>query len=348
MKHCAETVLSPPSNFPPRGYLVILTGLVLALVPAAGCRRGLEPPGIEEMPIDPTGSSRPSAMPRPPSIDPPAGAVRPAPSSIADGGSDGRSPADGASDVAALPPPPPPTPAPPAPSPPDGGVGDTGSTMGLDRGLLLLLRLEDGPGSLVARDDSGNGNRVSLVGLDPAKAWVPGKFGGGLDFQIGSGARTGHLAVDGSPSLDRIRTALTIAVWIVRPAGRHGSIVARRSAFGASAYQLEIGGGDSPEALLEAEGGPRLALMTDAKVMANRWTHLAFTYDGQAGRLYVDGQVVSRAPYTAPLAAVPGSPLLIAADLRLDPRAPLFPRLDDLRVYDRALSDAEVAALAGP
>ena len=87
--------------------------------------------------------------------------------------------------------------------------------------------------------------------------------------------------------------------------------------------------------LLNERPGPRLNLTTEAKVMANRWTHLAFTYDGQAARLYIDGQVASIGAHSAPLPPVPGSPLLIAADLRMDFRAPLFPRLDDVRLYDR-------------
>jgi len=43
----------------------------------------------------------------------------------------------------------------------------------LRRGLVGLWHLDDGVGSTVALDSSGNGNHGTLVGLDPALAWVP-------------------------------------------------------------------------------------------------------------------------------------------------------------------------------
>ena len=100
------------------------------------------------------------------------------------------------------------------------------------------------------------------------------------------------------------------------------------------------------EVLLNEGSGQPLLLSTEAKVPANRFVHLAVTCDGKAVRMYLDGQVVASAPYTAPLMS-DGTPVLLAPDLRADPKAPLFPRVDDLRLYDRALSGDEVGALAG-
>src|SRR6185295_16247608 len=56
-------------------------------------------------------------------------------------------------------------------------VSDAGTT--LRQGLVGLWHLDDGPGSTMAMDSSGNGNHDTLMGLDPAAAWVADHAGTG-------------------------------------------------------------------------------------------------------------------------------------------------------------------------
>ncbi len=76
-----------------------------------------------------------------------------------------------------------------------------------------------------------------------------------------------------------------------------------------------------------------------AAVATNAWTHLTATFDGAVLRLYVNGtQVATR--------AVTGSMLASTGLLRIGGNntwAEWFGGLiDDLRIYDRALTAAEV------
>jgi hypothetical protein len=74
---------------------------------------------------------------------------------------------------------------------------------------------------------------------------------------------------------------------------------------------------------------------------ANTWTHLATTYDGAAQRLYVNGvQVASRNHSGA--VKVSGSALRIGANNIWHEY--FAGRIDEVRVYSRALSASEIQA----
>jgi hypothetical protein len=78
---------------------------------------------------------------------------------------------------------------------------------------------------------------------------------------------------------------------------------------------------------------------------AGAWHHLAYTWDGTTHRLYVNGAQAATAT-TAPQAAA-----VTAAYMGLYDPAVMGPEryrgaLDDVRIYDRPLTPAEVGALA--
>ncbi|MBN8216696.1 MAG: LamG domain-containing protein [Spirochaetes bacterium] len=78
-------------------------------------------------------------------------------------------------------------------------------------------------------------------------------------------------------------------------------------------------------------------------VKAGEWTHVAATFDGEAWALYVDGKPAGSGKTTADFAAP--AVYSIGRNLPGGPR-PLKGLLDELRVYNRALSAAEVAQQA--
>ena len=71
----------------------------------------------------------------------------------------------------------------------------------------------------------------------------------------------------------------------------------------------------------------------------NTWTHLAATFDGATVRLYVNGVQVASQAQTAPLATTSGT-LQIGGDSY--PNEYFAGRIDEVRIYNRALSAAEI------
>ena len=77
--------------------------------------------------------------------------------------------------------------------------------------------------------------------------------------------------------------------------------------------------------------------------LQNTWFHLAATYDGTTTKLFIDG--VLNASGSGPAAIVSNNlPLGIGAESTLV--SPLSGNIDDARIYNRALSEGEIAALA--
>jgi hypothetical protein len=100
-------------------------------------------------------------------------------------------------------------------------------------------------------------------------------------------------------------------------------------------YSMSVSGDASGETL----GGT---------VTVGQWTHVAVVYrPGVAVDLYIDGQRVVHDTNSKPTATVANT-----AEVRLGTRGdgqfPFTGAIDDVRVYDRELTDAEVAARAVP
>ncbi len=178
--------------------------------------------------------------------------------------------------------------------------------------------------------------------------WADGAFGAAIGFPA-----TGAYLQVRAPDGDRLDfDVLSVSAW-VRPdavGGRVQYLVAkgRGCCSDPGGYGLRIGsdgrlGGEiwlsSDAALVSVSGA--------AALEANRWTHVALTFDGRTLALYVDGVwdgATQLAASDVVLAA--GDPLSIGA--LVYGRAHfdgLHGRVDELRLYDRALTGAEVADL---
>ena len=87
-------------------------------------------------------------------------------------------------------------------------------------------------------------------------------------------------------------------------------------------------------------GGEQNAVGT-ASLALNAWTHLAVTYDGSNLRLYVNGTLVRTTAMSGSMAASTGVLRLGGNSVWGEWFSGL---MDDVRIYNRALSTAEVQA----
>lgn len=200
-------------------------------------------------------------------------------------------------------------------------------------GLVLALGLDDGAGLTVA-DASGLGNAGTLTG----PAWTAaGKFGGALAFD----GVNDWVTVNDSDSLD-LTSGMTLEAW-VKPAslGGYNSVLVKESSNAVGlAYQLYANNGYPQPAAYIYTASDRMVAGTTALAL-DAWSHLAVTYDGAMLRLYVGGVQVAARAEADPVAATT-NPLRIGGDA---PFGEYFHGLiDEVRVYNRALSPAEIQA----
>ena len=186
-------------------------------------------------------------------------------------------------------------------------------------------------------DATGRGHAGTISGA----LWsTAGKYGGALSFD----GVNDWVTIADANDLD-LTSAVTLAAW-VRPAAlgnRWRTVVFKEGS--PLAYSLYAH--DRVSAPVgEIRTGSLVTARGTGPLPLNAWSHLAATYDGAALRLYVNGALV-RTTVTS------GNMPVTAGVLRLGGNniwSEWFSGLiDEVRIYDRALSQTELeAAMATP
>lgn len=214
--------------------------------------------------------------------------------------------------------PPPPPPPPPPPS----------------MGLLAAYNCNETSGSSLT-DSTGNGNTGTL-GSGVSRT-ASGKNGGALVFN------GGMVTIPSTPAF-ALSSAFTIEAWVYPTTNMPSwSTVVMKEQPGYFTYALYIGGYGTNIPAIFGVKGTTSATQVDAHAGSglplNTWTHLAGTWDGSILALYRNGALVTTTPLTAPIASS-SNPLRLGANSIWGEA--YTGRLDDLRLYNRALSLQEI------
>jgi len=207
-------------------------------------------------------------------------------------------------------------------------------------GLLGWWRFDDGL-SDVASDSSGRGNHGDVYSAD----WVRGPFGGALRFN-GKGA---HVSIPEIGELDGAE-ALTIEAWVYwEGVSRYPNIV---TAGGWNPGGLLIFVADHHCSFRLGRPGERpWQPGTDwreanatlvGKIELGRWRHLTATFERPVMRTYLDGKPAGQCAWDFPVGA--NGDLLIG---KWSDDVGHHGLIDEVKIYDRALSPQEVAASYG-
>jgi VCBS repeat-containing protein len=205
-----------------------------------------------------------------------------------------------------------------------------------ETGLVGCWQMEEGSGAVIY-DGSSISNNGTTTGV-----WESGKTG---TYALSLDGSTQSASVPDDDSLD-LTTAFTIAGWI-KP-GKSGTqdLFKKADMDVTDGYEVTLGSsGKVFFRINQVSDGDtfRIDSGTSYPIDGNTWMHVAATYSGGTMRLYIDGYQEGD-DLLAPAPAVNTLPFTLGTQAT-SPR-PYQGAMDDVRLYDRALTLDEIQTLA--
>jgi hypothetical protein len=223
----------------------------------------------------------------------------------------------------------------------DAGGPDASPPVPIDPSLIAwypLDTIDDG----WSEDATGNGHHaqcVSVSGNAGCPALVAGQIGMAMDFD-----EDGHLRVDGSDGFFDTTGGFTVAAWAwLEPPFESAPLSKMLGTGSGNSWQFEYADTGEP-AFTTTNVDSKRVDYDDTPVEPATWVHLAGTWDGTTKRFYVNGALRFEVDFVVDF---DGSDFLIGGDENGGVPALMFGgRVDDVRIYDRALDGAEILALS--
>lgn len=204
---------------------------------------------------------------------------------------------------------------------------------------------DEGSGEVAA--DVVGGADADLLGT----AWVADRAG-----NAGKAIQTGHNMWADPPDSVKTETG-TFSAWIYANAyGGYnqpaGPIFSAEQGSGASNFsyrlQLHESGAIAFEAVAPWGTGSARVAVSESSIPLDKWTHVAGTYDGYTSKVYINGQLDGSSQTFGTYAGMNTSPSIRVGIGHLPGWSVQWfqGRIDDARVYDTPLSNAQIRDIA--
>jgi concanavalin A-like lectin/glucanase superfamily protein/Big-like domain-containing protein len=197
-------------------------------------------------------------------------------------------------------------------------------------GLVAAYAFREGSGTTTS-DSSGKGNTGTLAGATWTTA---GLAGVGLSFD----GVNDRVNVNDSASLD-LTAGMTLEAWVYPTVLSGWRTVVLKERSGGLVYALYAHDNAPQPAAYMQIGSTEVSVAGVSPLPLNTWTHLATTYNGATLCLYVNGTEVGSRAATGTIQVSTGR-------LRVGGNAVwsewFAGRIDEVRIYNRALSQAEI------
>jgi len=210
-----------------------------------------------------------------------------------------------------------------------------GGTKGDDP--VLYLNFDEGGGA-TAYDKSGSNNGTLTAGASGSNTatghmWTPeGKFGGAMELDGDD-----YVNVSDDNSLD-IASAITVSAWVNPASLLSGGTICTKTDFN---WYTEVHSDGRVRIYLNGASSPGYHY-SDSAISTGVWSHIAWTYDGSFVKIYINGSLDNTPP------GVTGNMSTTGAVLKIGSLRPGWSgydfagKIDEVKIYDRALSAGEV------
>jgi len=201
-------------------------------------------------------------------------------------------------------------------------------------GLIAHYKFDETSGTTAA-DSSGNGNIGALTNMAGTE-WTTGKVGGALDFD----GTNDYVRVADHSSLNPTNN-ITFSAWINQSSFPHSwnEILMKYESPQVAGYEIYVSGSGRPRVGM-ALNGVKTSLDAITAIQTQKWYHVAGTYDGAEIKLYIDGVLNNSRSATGNI-SVSSEDLMFGGHVAANNVI-----IDEIRIYDHALSAGEVSALA--
>lgn len=223
----------------------------------------------------------------------------------------------------------------------EGSIRYNGSGGTLANDLVGHWKLDETSGTTINAEVGSNGTFSGAASVSSSS----GKIGTSINFD---GTNDG-ISVPNSASLENF-TAFTLAAWVYQTQASQAAasrIISKSDTVSGDNYALRLTNDNVGASFrMEVDGDNQTDLNSNTDIQENEWTHIVGTWDGSNMRLYINGSEDSASPVAkSGTIDADGKALMIGTH----EDAPALRRfeglIDDVRVYDAALSAAEVRDL---
>ena len=196
----------------------------------------------------------------------------------------------------------------------------------------------------ITNDVSGNGNNGQLIGMSTSTSPVPGKIGQALSFN-----NNNYVKAPNSSSLNITGNSITVSFWaksaIAGAQVGYNGLVTKMYTGGGGGYTIYTGSGGGLYFIIGANSTTYATGNAGTAQWDRKWHFITAIYDGAYIKMYVDGvNVGTNTAVTGNINDSSAYPLTIGSFQGLSPYY-FNGSLDDVRVYNRALSAGEVQQL---
>ncbi|MGI9457252.1 MAG: LamG domain-containing protein [Aeoliella sp.] len=216
------------------------------------------------------------------------------------------------------------------------------SAQDITSNLVAHWALDETSGT-TASDSSGNGNSGTFSG---SPAWnTGGQIVGCLDFEISDGNDRVNAG-----TFDLTGSGVTLATWIWQESGNNDARVIIKST-GNSGAQQSWGLTSDETGELDFRirtGGNWYRVQVPGAISNGVWTHIAGTYDGTTLRVYINGVEAASGAHPVGGAVETDATGTVTLGDSIAGGRPFDGKIDDARVYDRALTATDIAFLFNP